>query len=170
MARKLSPLGLIFKWVGVPVGFCVVGYFLVGPRIGSSVSPQIRKIAGDQFTMLNNRVHKFVAPAPAPAPSESNSPTEPVTPPPANQGTSASSAQRPNQSDQGGPEVHVSVHSANTRSSQIRRHRHHTTAKPKVHHKSKPKPKPEATDQGSYGGTQDQGVTPTSVGDPPTGG
>ena len=38
MADKLTPIGVLTKWVVVPVAVGLVGYYVIGPRIGGSVS------------------------------------------------------------------------------------------------------------------------------------
>jgi len=118
--------------------------------------------------MLHTQVQKIVTPAVHPESAKQKVDVPAVTPPPAQDVPST-----PPQLDAGGPQVEVSVRSANsTRNSgqngaslKPKRHRRHKS-------KSKPKPKPESTDEGSYGGTQDQGTTTGGGGaaDPPTGG
>jgi hypothetical protein len=150
--------------VVVPAGLYGVGYFLVGPKIGS-LPAGIKQKVGDRLTMLNNQVHRIVAPDAQPTAPKPIQHATPVTPPPEETPTTTST-----QTGDGGPQVEVSVRSATPT-----RRTHGTTAgvrpKRKLHRKPKPKPKPEATDEGSYGGTQDQGTTTTGgAGDPPTGG
>jgi len=36
MGSRLTPLGLIVKWVVAPVGLALVGYYVVGPRLGKT--------------------------------------------------------------------------------------------------------------------------------------
>ena len=165
MADRLRPLKLFGKWVVVPVALCVVGYYVVGPRIGSRVSDHIKQMAGDQFTMLNKQVHKIVTPAPQ-AGSAKQAPVESKPPAPAPATFFA-------QPDSGGPEVQVSVRSQTSGRTAIRADGTVVPRKHRVHRKpkAKPKPKPESTDEGSYGGTQDQGTTTGGgAADPPTGG
>ncbi len=38
MADKLTPIGVFTKWVVAPVAIGLVGYYVVGPRIGGSTS------------------------------------------------------------------------------------------------------------------------------------
>ena len=156
---------LLVKWVVVPVALCDVGYYVVGPRIGSRVSDHIKQMAGDQFTMLNKQVQKIVTPAPR-AESAKQAPAE--SKPPAQASSSISA-----QPDSGGPEVQVSVRSQNSGRTANRADGTVVPRKHRVHRKPKPKPKPkpESTDEGSYGGTQDQGTTTGGgAADPPTGG
>ena|ERR1700733_4908687 len=40
MAVKLTPAGLIGKWVIAPVALLLIGYFLIGPNIGKVPAPK----------------------------------------------------------------------------------------------------------------------------------
>jgi hypothetical protein len=172
MATGLRPLKLLALWIGVPVGLYAVGYNFVGPRIGSRVPEHIKQIAGDQVAMLNKQVQRIVTPPPQGATSKQEAAApkqESVATQPAVQVTTA--PQDP--PDSGGPEVQVSVRNQSTGERTDRSDGTPVRHRPKLHHKPKPKPqpKPETTDEGSYGGTQDQGTsTGTSPPDPPTGG
>lgn len=33
-ARKLTPLGIVVKWIVVPAALAALGYYVVGPRLG----------------------------------------------------------------------------------------------------------------------------------------
>jgi hypothetical protein len=37
MEGRLTPLGLILKWVVVPVAIALIGYLLIGPNLGKDV-------------------------------------------------------------------------------------------------------------------------------------
>ena len=174
MASRLRPVVLLALWVGGPVALYCAGYYVVGPRIGVPV--KLKEMAGDQFTMLNKQVQKIVTPAaseqvakqePKPAsPPEQSTKPEPTSTPAPEQAAPPSA-----QADSDGPQVEVSVHSATSARDERRTVATHKP-KPKRRHKirPKPKPKPETTDEGSYGGTQDQGTTTGGAGNPPAGG
>ena len=45
MAIKLTPLGIISKWVVIPIVLGVAGFYLIGPRIGE-VASTVKKVPG----------------------------------------------------------------------------------------------------------------------------
>jgi len=159
-------LRILGQWLVVPFGLYAVGYYVVGPRIG--VSENIKAIAGDRLTMLNNQVQRIVAPVTRPTHAKPIPDATPVTPGPEQAAPTA-----PPPADDVGPQVEVSVRSATpTRRTYRAATGDQPKPKRKPHRRPKPKPRPEVTDDGSYGGTQDQGTTTTGggAGDPPTGG
>lgn len=52
MASRLSPLGIVVKWIVVPISLGAIGYFLVGPRVESKVpqgvKDKVREVANGQ--------------------------------------------------------------------------------------------------------------------------
>jgi hypothetical protein len=50
MANRLTPLGLVLKWLIAPVAVGTIGYYLVGPRVESKVTPElldkVRSVSG----------------------------------------------------------------------------------------------------------------------------
>lgn len=69
MAGRLSPLGIVTKWLLVPGILAVVGYFIIGPRIGDKVLPgglkkQLEPVAttGTQTASVTEPVKTFTAP------------------------------------------------------------------------------------------------------------
>ncbi|MBC8066175.1 MAG: hypothetical protein H7Y17_15190 [Chlorobia bacterium] len=52
MASRLSPLGIVVKWIVVPISLAAIGYFLVGPRVESKVpqgvKDKVREVANGQ--------------------------------------------------------------------------------------------------------------------------
>jgi hypothetical protein len=42
MASRLTPLGILLKWIVVPASLGAIGYFLVGPRVDSQVPKEIK--------------------------------------------------------------------------------------------------------------------------------
>ncbi|MHB8637661.1 MAG: hypothetical protein ACYC96_14430 [Fimbriimonadaceae bacterium] len=177
MASRLRPLGLLTVWIGVPIGLYAAGYYFVGPRIDSHVPAKFKQQVGDQFTMLNKQVHKIVTPIaqqPKPTPplapqSEATTAASPDGPAPAK--SDAPPLTSPTQADEGGPQVEVSVHGTGPTRRAVRT-RPHARRRLRRRHPLRltPKPKPAATDEGSYGGTQDQGTTTGGTTDPPAGG
>jgi len=45
MASRLTPLGIILKWIVVPASLGAIGYFLVGPRVESQVPKELKEKA-----------------------------------------------------------------------------------------------------------------------------
>lgn len=43
MSNRLTPLGMVLKWLIAPVAVGVIGYYLVGPRVQSKVTPELLK-------------------------------------------------------------------------------------------------------------------------------
>ncbi len=43
MASRLTPFGVVLKWILVPVSLGAIGYFLVGPRVDGNVAKEIQK-------------------------------------------------------------------------------------------------------------------------------
>lgn len=41
MANRLTPFGLVLKWLIIPIAVGAIGYYLVGPRVESNVSPEL---------------------------------------------------------------------------------------------------------------------------------
>ncbi len=43
MSRELTGPALIIKWVGIPVGLALLGYFVIGPRYGAEIQTNLAK-------------------------------------------------------------------------------------------------------------------------------
>ena len=43
MANRLTPLGMVLKWLIAPIVIGAIGYYLVGPRVESKVTPDLIK-------------------------------------------------------------------------------------------------------------------------------
>lgn len=44
MAAKLTPAGAIGKWIVVPVALLLIGYFLLGPKVGRLGIPALNRL------------------------------------------------------------------------------------------------------------------------------
>jgi hypothetical protein len=43
MANRLTPLGMVLKWLIAPIAVGAIGYYLVGPRVDAKVAPDLIK-------------------------------------------------------------------------------------------------------------------------------
>lgn len=168
-------------WIGVPVLLSVVGYYFVSPIVSARLSPKQQQAAADEVASLDKRVHRIVgsrtpdsSAATHPAPPRTAVPdsTADSSPQPA-QATTNGSSDADSSTDQGGPEVEISVRSISPQGSARTATEHPRHKVRRRHPKPKPKVDPETTDEGSFGGTQDQAPPPANANgpaDPPTGG
>lgn len=177
MATRITTLGVVTKWIGVPVALALVGRFIIGPLLLPKMPASIRKPADEALTSLQAKVKTFGgSTTTAPATSEVKPESVPEKTAPAkapvkmesstSENSSQSSDHPPVDADQsGGPEVEVSVRSDRP----IETHRVRKPKRKSVHKKPKPTPKTDTNDPGSFGGTQDPPTTTGGTTDPPTG-
>ncbi|HWD38053.1 MAG TPA: hypothetical protein VG944_04340 [Fimbriimonas sp.] len=75
MRPRLTPLGLVLKWLIVPVLVGAIGYFLIGPRIGKRDLPADAPPSVPTQPVVDSR------PATAPATNSVQAATAPVATP-----------------------------------------------------------------------------------------
>jgi hypothetical protein len=157
-----KPMRTLAKWVGIPAALAALGFFVIGPRIGTTPDKAPKPVQELVASYKNHAipgasvVQTQPAETPVHTPAETPKPEEatPTTPPP------PAAAQLTHAADSSdGPSVEVSVDGERTdrveRSTHRRTAEHHTKRTPT--HRAHTTPKDDSSDDGSYGGTRDAG-------------